>query len=318
MLGVFLDLDSLTRGDLDLTALESVLPEWQFYGQTDPGELKQRLAEATVVVSNKVPILAEHLLQAKKIRLICVSATGTDNIDIEAASTRDIDVCNVRGYATASVTQHVFSLILALTTRLPDYCRAVRSGQWENSKHFCMLDYPIAELAGKTMGIIGYGVLGKAVAKIARAFGMQVMIAARPGMPACEGRIVLDELLSRVDILTIHCPLANNTRDLIGKRELAKMKQGALLINTARGGIVDEGVLANALREGHLGGAGVDVLSIEPPREDSPLLAQDIPNLIVTPHIAWASREARQRLVDKVAGNIRAWLSGQAQNLVNP
>ncbi len=181
-----------------------------------------------------------------------------------------------------------------------------------------MLDYPIAELAGKTMGIIGYGVLGKAVAKIARAFGMQVMIAARPGMSACEGRIALDELLSRVDILTIHCPLANNTRDLIGKRELANMKQGALLINTARGGIVDEGVLANALREGHLGGAGVDVLSIEPPREDSPLLAQDIPNLIVTPHIAWASREARQRLVDKVAGNIRAWLSGQAQNLVNP
>ncbi len=317
MLGVFLDLDSLTRGDLDLTALESVLPEWQFYGQTDPDELKQRLAEATVVVSNKVPILAEHLLQAKKIRLICVSATGTDNIDIEAASARDIGVCNVRGYATASVTQHVFSLILALTTRLPDYCQAVRSGQWENSKHFCMLDYPIAELAGKTMGIIGYGALGKAVADIARAFGMQIIIAARPGTSVCEGRTALKELLPQVDILSIHCPLAANTRGLIGEHELASMKSGALLINTARGGIVDEGALANFLREGHLGGAGIDVLSIEPPQDGNPLLVPDIPNLIVTPHIAWASLESRQRLVSDVASNIHAWLSGQARNLVN-
>jgi len=317
MLGVFLDLDSLCRGDLDLTVLESVLPDWRFYGYTHPDELEQRLAEATVVVSNKVPLLAGHLARAEETRLICVSATGTDNVDLDAARARKIDVCNVRGYATASVTQHVFSLILALITRLPDYHQAVRTGQWQNSRHFCLLDYPIAELAGKTLGIIGYGVLGKAVADIARAFGMQIMIAARPGTSAYEGRIALDELLSRVDILTIHCPLASNTRDLIGKRELANMKQGALLINAARGGIVDEGALANALREGHLGGAGVDVLSVEPPREGNPLLAQDIPNLIITPHIAWASLEARQRLVDEVAGNIRAWLSGQARNLVN-
>ena len=316
MLGVFLDLDSLSRKDLDLAGLESALPEWRFYGHTRPADVRDRLAGASVVVSNKVALEEGHFAWARDLRLVCVSATGTDNIDVSAASARGITVCNVRGYATPSVTQHVFSLLLALVTRLPDYLQAVRGGRWQSSRDFCLLDYPISELAGKTLGIVGYGELGRSVAKIAHAFGMQVLIAARPGSPETEGRVALPDLLPQVDVLTLHCPLAGNTHGLIGEHELAAMKPGAILINTARGGIVDEHALAHALRSGHLGGAGVDVLAVEPPGEDSPLLAQDIPHLIVTPHIAWASREARQRLVNEVALNIRAWLSGRPRNVV--
>jgi len=306
----------LDRSDLDLTILEDALPEWRFYGRTRPEEVAAHLAGACVVVSNKVALEAAHFERARDLRLVCVSATGTDNIDIYAAGSRGIHVCNVRGYATPSVAQHVFSLLLALATRLPDYLHAVGSGGWRHSEDFCLLDYPITELAGKTLGIVGYGELGRAVGDIARAFGMKVLIAARPGSTVTEGRVMLAGLLPQVDALTLHCPLADNTRGMIGEDELAAMKPGALLINTARGGIVDEYALAQALREGRLGGAGVDVLSVEPPREGNPLLARDIPNLIVTPHIAWASREARQRLVDEVARNISAWRSGRPRNLV--
>ncbi len=316
MLGVFLDIDSLDRGDLDLSGLKAVLPEWRFFGHSRPEEVTGRLASAQVAVSNKVPLDAAHFQALGDLRLVCVSATGTDNIDVAGAAARGIRVCNVRGYASPSVTQHVFCLLLALVTRLPEYMRAVRGGRWQGSRDFCLLDYPISELAGKTLGIVGYGELGRSVAKVAQAFGMHVLIAARPGSPEMEGRVALPDLLPQVDVLTLHCPLAGNTRGLIGAAELAAMKPGALLINTARGGIVDEHALAHALKSGHLGGAGVDVLAVEPPGEDSPLLARDIPNLIVTPHIAWASREARQRLVDEVALNIRAWASGEPRNLV--
>lgn len=317
MLGVFLDLDSLNRNDLDLATLKSVLPGWRFYRHSAPEEVVDRLGGAAVVISNKVALDEKHFLQAQDLRLVCVSATGTDNIDLGAAREQGIDVCNVRGYATPAVTQHVFSLLLALVIRLPDYTRAVREGRWRDSREFCLLDYPVTELAGKTLGIVGYGELGRSVAGIARAFGMTVLVAARPGAAVTGGRLGLPELLPRVDVLSLHCPLAGNTRGLIGERELALMKPGAILINTARGGIVDERALARALRAGRLGGAGVDVLSVEPPREGNPLLARDIPNLIVTPHIAWASREARQRLVNEVALNIRAWLSGQPRNRVS-
>ena len=316
MLGVFLDIDSLDRGDLDLSGLKAVLPEWRFFGHSCPEEVTGRLASAQVAVSNKVALEAAHFQALGDLRLVCVSATGTDNIDVAGAAARGIRVCNVRGYASPSVTQHVFCLLLALVTRLPEYMRAVRGGRWQGSRDFCLLDYPIGELAGKILGIVGYGELGRSVAKVAQAFGMHVLIAARPGSPEMEGRVALPDLLPQVDVLTLHCPLAGNTRGLIGAAELAAMKPGALLINTARGGIVDEHALAHALKSGHLGGAGVDVLAVEPPGEDSPLLARDIPNLIVTPHIAWASREARQRLVDEVALNIRAWASGEPRNLV--
>jgi len=319
MLGVFLDLDSLDRNDLDLGALRTTLPRWHFHGSTTPEQVAERIAAAEVVVSNKVVLDEALLAGAPRLRLIAIAATGTNNVDLAAAGRLGIPVCNIRRYATPSVVQHVFALLLALSRNLTRYQQAVRDGRWQQSEQFCLLDYPIRELGGLTLGIVGYGELGQAVAQAAeQAFGMHVLIAQRPGAAAQPGRLPLPELLPRVDVLSLHCPLSEQTRDLIGARELALMKPDALLINTARGGIVDEPALAQALREGRLGGAGIDVLETEPPGADSPLLAGDIPNLILTPHIAWASREARQRLTDQLAANIRAFVNGSPQNLVGP
>jgi glycerate dehydrogenase len=239
-------------------------------------------------------------------------------VDLDAAARRGIAVCNIRRYATPSVVQHVFALLLSLTRHLSDYQRAVQSGAWQRSGQFCLLDYPIRELGGLTLGIVGYGELGQAVAATAeQAFGMRVLIAQRPGGSAEPGRLPLQQLLPQVDVLSLHCPLTPETRGLIGAEELALMKPDALLINTARGGIVDEVALATALLAGRLGGAGIDVLASEPPGSDSPLLQQPIPNLIVTPHIAWASRQSRQRLLDQLAQNIAAFMAGRPQNLVS-
>ena len=268
------------------------------------------------MISNKVRLDAAAFAAAPQLRLVCVAATGTNNVDLDAAQRHGVTVCNVRGYATPAVVQHVYALILALTTRLPDYQRDVANGRWQASPYFCLLDHPIRELAGRTLGIVGYGELGSAVARVAAAFGMSVLIAQRAGSAAQAGRLALTELLPLVDILSLHCPLTPQTRGLIGAQELALMKPDALLINTARGGLVDEAALAAALRGGKLGGAGIDVLSEEPPRDNNPLLATDIPNLIVTPHIAWASREARQRVIDAIAANIRAFLAGTPVNVV--
>ena len=317
MNGVFLDTQSLDIGDLDFKALKKTLPEWQFYDVTNPAQTKERIKNAEVIVSNKVVLDKDTIKSAKKLKLICVAATGTNNVDLVAAKKQNITVCNVTAYATPSVVQHVFALILALATKLPDYQRAVRENRWQYSKQFCLLDYPIDEIAGKTMGIIGYGELGQAVAKAAEAFGLNVLIAKRPGSKANKkNRIPLNKLLPQIDILTIHTPLADNTKNLIGKKELTLMKDTALLINTARGGIVDEKALAKALREGKLGGAGVDTLTQEPPTDQNPLLAPDIPNLIVTPHTAWASRASRQRLLDQIVENIEAFKNGGSRNVV--
>jgi glycerate dehydrogenase len=283
---------------------------------TRPELLAERLAEATVVVSNKVRLDAAAFAATPQLRLVCVAATGTNNVDLDAAQRHGITVCNVRGYATPSVVQHVYALLLALTTRLPDYQRDVAAGRWQASPYFCLLDHPIRELAGRNLGIVGYGELGSAVARLAAGFGMTVLVAQRAGGDAQAGRLALADLLPQVDVLSLHCPLTPQTRGLIGARELALMKPDALLINTARGGLVDETALADALRKGKLGGAGIDVLSEEPPRADNPLLAADIPNLIVTPHIAWASREARQRVIEAIATNIRAFLAGTPVNTV--
>lgn len=317
MTGVFLDRDSLDPGDLDLSALQATLPQWRLHGATTAAQLAERIAESQVVVSNKVMLDEAAMAAAPRLRLIAIAATGTNNVDLKAAARRGIAVCNVRRYATPSVVQHVFALLLSLTRRLNDYQQAVAQGRWQQSGQFCLLDYPIGELNGRTLGIVGYGELGEAVARVAgQAFGMQVLLAQRPGAAARQGRIPLSELLPQVDVLSLHCPLTEATRGLIGAAELALMKPGAILINTARGGIVDEQALAEALRTGRLGGAGIDVLEREPPANDSPLLQGDLPNLIVTPHIAWASREARQRLADQLAENIRAFLDGRPQNLV--
>ncbi len=312
--GVFLDLDTIDRGDLDLSRLHEICPEWRLHGATSPAALRERIRGAGLVVSNKV-VLNRAALETPGLRLVCIAATGANNVDLSAARERGIAVTNVTGYATASVLQHVFALILALTTHLPGYQRLIRAGAWQRAEQFCLLDLPIRELSGKTLGIVGYGELGRAVARMAEAFGMRVLIARRPGSPNGQPeRPSLEECLPQIDVLSLHCPLAENTRNLIGERELALMKKDALLINTARGGIVDEEALARALRDGRIGGAGIDVLSEEPPVSGNPLLTPDLPNLIVTPHIAWASRESRQRLVDEVAENIRAFQEGRSRN----
>lgn len=316
MLGVFLDRDTTDNGDLDLSVMESLLDDWRYFGLTPHEKVGQRIRDADVVVSNKARLEKADLLQAKNLKLVCIAATGFDHVDLAAARELGIKVCNVRTYATPSVIQHVFAMILALRTQLLRYQRAVAAGRWQQSSHFSLLDYPIDEIAGKTLGIIGYGELGRGVAAVARAFGMDVLVMQRPGSEPDPARVSMQEILQQVDILSIHCPLTSKTKGMIGRRELSLMKQDAILINTARGGIVDELALVEALRTGRLGGAGIDVLTQEPPSDNHPLLQTDIPNLIVTPHIAWASRQSRQRLIDKVAENIRAFLDGVPQNIV--
>lgn len=319
MKSVFLDTDSLDRGDLNWSSLEDLPSNLVLYSTTRPEQVAERIRDSEILISNKVVLDRPVLEQAQEVRLICVAATGTNNVDLDYCQQRGITVSNVRDYATASVVQHVFSLILNLTTRLLDYRAAVQKGDWSRSEQFCLLDYPISELSGKTLGIIGYGVLGKAVAELAGAFGLKVLVSQRPGSSECQpDRTPLDELYARSDIISLHCPLAENTRDLISEDALRKMRPHALLINAARGGLIDEAALARALRNGHIAGAGLDVLSQEPPPEDHLLLASDIPNLLITPHIAWASIESRQRLLDQLAENIMAFLNEKPRNVVTP
>ncbi|BAO42982.1 2-hydroxyacid dehydrogenase [Thiolapillus brandeum] len=318
MKGIFLDYASIDTGDLERHRLAAVLEDWRWHGATDPHQVAERIRDADVVVSNKVPLDRELLSGAPQLKLICIAATGTDKIDLEAARELGILVSNVVGYATPAVVQHVFSLLLALSTRLIPYHQEVRAGEWQAQGNFCLLNHPISEIRGKTLGILGAGELGQAVARVAECFGMRPLFAQRPGSKqSLPGRIPLQELLPQADVLSLHLPLADNTRNLMGARELGLMKPGAILINTARGGIVDEMALAQALRNGHLGGAGIDVLAQEPPANDNPLLAGDIPNLILTPHTAWASRDARQRLLDEIAQNITAFRQGKPRNCVD-
>lgn len=314
--GVFLDFDSLHPQDLDAAGLHASLPEWELYPATRSEDRLQHVADAEVVVSNKVVLDRDLLAANPQLKLVCIAATGTNNVDLEAAAELGIALCNVTGYATPSVVEHVFALILSLSRRLAEHAQAAADGHWARSDQFCVLDFPIRELAGKVLGIVGYGELGHGVARLAEAFGMKVLLSQRPGGPSRPGRVPLHELLPQVDVLTLHVPLADNTRNLIGAAELALMKPDALLINAARGGIVDEKALADALLAGHLGGAGVDVLTTEPPRDGNVLLACKLPNLIVTPHVAWASRESRQRLLNEVTENILAFNRGERRNRV--
>lgn len=317
MVSVFLDYASIDSGDLDKTSLAATHEHWVWHDATDQKDIVSRIRNAEIVVSNKVPLNRGLLEQAKGLKLICIAATGTDKIDLPAARELGIQVSNVVAYATPAVVQHVFSVLLALTTRLIPYYQEVKNGAWQAQGNFCLLNHPIAELSGKSLGIVGYGELGRAVAGVAECFGMKVLVAQRPGSEWQQpDRLPLRELLPRVDVLSLHLPLAENTRNLIGEEELAMMKAGAFLINTARGGIVDEAALAASLRQGHLGGAGLDVLEKEPPDANNPLLADEVPNLILTPHTAWASREARQRLLDEIARNILAFKAGSPRNSV--
>ncbi|KOX64642.1 glycerate dehydrogenase [Pseudomonas psychrophila] len=314
---VFLDYTSLDLGDLDLGPLRRSFGDLQVWSDTTPANVIERLQGASVAISNKVQLNALTLAACPDLKLILVAATGTNNVDLEAARAQGITVANCQGYGTPSVAQHTLALLLAMATRLIDYQKAVTDGQWQEAKQFCLLDFPIVELEGKTLGLFGHGELGSAVARLAEAFGMRVLIGQIPGRPAHADRLTLDELLPQVDALTFHCPLTEHTRNFIGARELALLKPGAFVINTARGGIIDEQALADALRSGHLGGAATDVLSVEPPRDGNVLLAADIPRLIITPHSAWGSREARQRIVGQLAQNAEAFFNGTALRVVS-
>ncbi|CDZ96132.1 2-hydroxyacid dehydrogenase [Pseudomonas saudiphocaensis] len=314
---VFLDLAPLDQGDLDLTPLQSVFDELICHTQTNESQIIERLQGAQVAIVNKLRLGDEVFSACPDLKLILVAATGLNNIDLAAARQRGISVCNCQGYGTATVAQHALMLLLALATRLPDYQAAVARGRWQESGQFCLLDFPIVELAGKTLGILGHGELGSAVAKLAEAFGMRVLTGNLPGRPPRPERLDLDELLPEVDALSLHCPLTEQTRNLIGARELQLMKPTAYIINTARGGLIDEQALADTLRRGHLGGAATDVLTSEPPSNDNPLLAADIPRLIVTPHSAWGSREARQRIVGQMCENAETFFTGTPKRLVN-
>lgn len=313
---VFLDHHSLDLGDLDLSTLEQQFDSLQLHAASAAEQISERLQGASVVISNKVMLDAAALAANPQVKLILVAATGTNNVDLAAARAQGITVCNCQGYGTPSVAQHTLALLLALATRLCDYQQAVKDGAWAKASQFCLLDFPIVELEGKTLGLLGHGELGGAVARLAEAFGMRVLSGQIPGRPARADRLALDELLPQVDALTLHCPLNEQTRHMIGARELALLKPGALVVNTARGGLIDEQALADALRSGHLGGAATDVLSVEPPVNGNPLLAADIPRLIITPHSAWGAVESRQRIVGQLAENAQAFFAGQPRRVV--
>ena len=318
MNAVFLDFASLDQDDLQLEDLNAVFQQQlTLYPTTSPAELLPRVQSAEVIISNKVLLDAATLQQCPQLKLILISATGTNNVDLEQARRQGVVVCNCQGYGTAAVAQHTLMLMLNLATSFVPYHQAVQQGQWQRSSQFCLLDYPIVELAGKTLGIVGYGELGQAVAKLAEAFGMQVKIAALANRPQSASRVPFTELLPQVDFLSLHCPLTEDTRDLIGPAEFAAMKHSAFLVNCARGGIVNEAALAEALQSGQIAGAAMDVLSVEPPKQGNILLDPAIPNLILTPHSAWGSVDARQRIVQQMVENVIAFQQGQPIRQVN-
>lgn len=314
---VFLDHTSLDLGDLDLGPWRETFSELVLHGSTTPDQVAERLKDADVAISNKIMIDAATFAACPKLKLVLVTATGVNNVDLDAAREQGVVVSNCQGYGTPSVAQHTLMLLLAMATRLPDYQQAIHQGQWQKSKQFCLLDFPIVELEGKTLGLLGHGELGGGVAKLAEAFGMRVLSGQIPGRPARPDRVPLNELLPQVDALTLHCPLNEHTRDMIGAHELSLLKPKAFIVNTARGGLINEQALADALRNGHLGGAATDVLTVEPPVNGNPLLSGDIPRLIITPHSAWGSQEARQRIVGQINENALAFYEGKPARVVS-
>jgi glycerate dehydrogenase len=313
---VFLDYDTVSTGDLDISSLRAAVDDLRLC-DSDDAATAERIHGVEIVMTNKVELSRELLAGAPRLRLIAVAGTGTNNIDAAAARELGIAVCNVRSYCTSSVVQHVWALILSLTQHVAGYSRLARDGSWTRDEAQVVLAHPIRELSGRIFGVVGWGELGRGAPRTAEAFGMRVVVANRRGAPAKPDRVELPTLLGMADIVSLHCPLDSSTRGLIGARELDLMKPDALLINTARGGLVDGRALAAALKARRLGGAGIDVLPEEPPLEDHPLLDPAIPNLILTPHVAWAAREARQRCVDEMAANIREFLGGGRRSRVD-
>lgn len=316
MKAVFLDWATMGP-DLDTSALRTLLPELEIFDVTDDHQVAARIKDAQFVLANKVRLTDELLAQSRELRFIGLTATGTDNVNLEAAQRHGVAVCNIRAYCNQSVAEHVFACLLNLTHSIAQYARDVRAGEWQKSDDFCLLTYPIRELSVMTLGIVGYGELGKTVATFGASLGMDVIVSTRPGTrDAKDGRVLFDELLRRADVISLHCPLNDDTQNLFSTGEFARMKQGAILINTARGGLIDSQALVDALRAGEIAAAAVDVLAKEPPVHGDPLLDYEGDNLLLTPHIAWASNEARQAAIDELAENIAAYLQGRDRNRV--
>ncbi len=316
---VFLDRDSV----IARVRAPAFAHRWREYPQTRAADAVARLREAgaSIAITNKVPLRGADLAQLPDLKMIAVAATGTDIIDLPACRERGIVVCNIRNYAVHTLPEHTFALILALRRQLVAYRADIEAGLWQKSERFCLFGHPISDLAGSRLGLLGYGALGKSVAQIARAFGMEVIVHNRSPLSAAAADGVrqasFDEVLESSDILSLHLPLTAQTRNLISAKELIRMKRSALLINTARGGLVDEMALADALRAGVIGGAGFDVLVQEPPPPDNVLLNLRLPNFLLTPHSAWASSQAMQVLVDQLIDNLEAWVAGAPQNVVS-
>jgi glycerate dehydrogenase len=310
---VFLDRSTL-QAQVRRPAFEHA---WQEHAVSNPGELEERLRDATIAITNKVPLRADTLQRLPKLRLIAVAATGHDVIDIAHCRAQGIAVANIRDYAVHTVPEHAFALITALRRNLLAYRQDVENGRWQQIDQFCFFDHPIRDLHGATLGIIGEGVLGQGTANIGRAFGMKVLFADH-APPKAEGVVFTPfaDVLAQSDVISLHVPLTPETRNMIGVEQFRRMKRTAILINTARGGLVDERALVQALTEGLIAGAGFDVLSKEPPKEGNPLLELRLPNFILTPHVAWASDGAMQFLADQLIDNIEAFVRGSPQNLV--
>jgi glycerate dehydrogenase len=307
---VFLDSDSL----MARVRAPAFAHDWQAHGATDAADVVARLRGASIAITNKVPLRADAIARLPDLKMIAVAATGTDIIDLAACRARGIVVANIRDYSLVSVPEHCFTLMLALRRNLVAYRADVEAGLWQASSRFCLLDHPITDLAGSKLGIVGYGALGRKVAALGRAFGMDICVTARADVPDTDvTQLPLDALLRTCDVISLHLPLSDSTRHMIGAAQLAAMKPGAVLINTARGGLVDEAALAAVLATGAIS-AGFDVLSQEPPLPDNPLLGLRLPNFILTPHTAWASSGAQQILADMLIDNIEAFVAGAPIN----
>jgi glycerate dehydrogenase len=318
MNAVFLDFATVGSDEVDVISLRQITPGFAVFDNTEAHEVSERIAGAEFVYINKVRMTREIIEAADSLKFIGLLATGVDNVDLDAAKERGIAVCNIRDYCTNSVVEHVFAAMLQLSHSTHLYNQSVRRGDWQNAINFCMLGYPIREISAMTLGLVGHGNLGQGVEKIARAFGMHVMIARRPGTSGApdDGRHDLDDVLRSSDVLTLHCPLTDATRGLIGERELSLMKPTAILINTARGALIDSQALVAALESGTIAAAAIDVLTNEPPVDGDPLLGYDGDNLFVTPHVAWATVEARQNAVDQLAAAAASFLDGGDMNRV--
>ncbi len=312
----FLDRDTLTS-DIVLRT-PNFEHSWTDYPQTYPEQVAERLEEATIAVVNKVPIRKAVIERLPNLKLIAVAATGTDIIDKHVCQRAGIVISNVRNYAVNTLPEHTFALILALKRNLPGYRDDVKRGEWQRVNQFCFFNHPISELRGKRLGIVGRGTIGQSVGAIGHAFGMEVVFAERKGAThARPGYVGFDEVVETSDVLTLHCPLVDDTRHLIALPELRRMKSDALLINTARGDLVNEDDIANAIDRKMIGGAAFDVTSREPPPPDHPFMhLLDAPNFILTPHIAWASSEAMQALADQLIDNIESFVAGRPANVV--